>query len=88
MTVDYATNGCSDDVKVSLNFHQFALTMLLIPVFTMMLVPVHSFSSNRLDTTAKQMEKIAVTQGPISFRLHLFQGPAPETASCGGRVRS
>lgn len=30
------------------------------------------------------MEKIAVTQGPIAFRLHLFQGPAQETASCGG----
>lgn len=34
------------------------------------------------------MEKIAVTQRPIAFRLHLFQGAAQETASCGGRVRS
>lgn len=37
---------------------------------------------------AKQMEKIAVTQGPVALRVHLFQGPAQETASCGGRVRS
>lgn len=53
-----------------------------------MLVLVHSFSYNRLNSTVKQMEKIAVMQGPIVFRLHLFQGAAQETASCGGRVRS
>lgn len=39
------------------------------------------------DGAAQQMEKIAVMQGPVASRLHLFQGPALETASCGGRVR-
>lgn len=61
---------------------------VLISEFTMMLGPLYSFNSNGPNSTAKQMEKIAVTQGPIIFRLHLFQGLAQETASCGGCVRS
>lgn len=63
--------------------------LLLMPTFTAMFIPAHIVSTPTGPTgTGKQMEKIAVTQGPIAFCLHLFPGPAPETASCGGRVRS
>lgn len=44
----------------------------------MMLIPVHSFSSNRPNSTAKQMEKIAVTHGPIAFSSASVPG------SCSG----
>lgn len=46
---------------------------------------VYSFSSNRLNAAAKQMEKIAVTQGPIAFSsatvpaFPLRRRPAVET---------
>lgn len=57
---------------------------IVIPESALMLIPAHRFSSNRPNSTAKQMEKIAATQEPTAFRLHLFQCPAQETASCGG----
>lgn len=55
----------------------------VIPESALMSFPAHRFSADRPNSTAKHMEKIAVTQGPTAFRLHLLQCPAQETASCG-----
>lgn len=53
----------------------------------MSLVSTHSLSPSR-PKLCKANRKSSCQTGPIAFPWHLFQSPAPETASCGGCVRS
>lgn len=81
-TVQPLSNGVFKN-KLAVRVH-LAYSIYLIPESALMAIPAHRFAFNRPNSTARQTENIAVTEGPTVFRLHLFQCPARETASCGG----